>query len=270
MHPELIRIGPLTLYSFGLLLLIGFLSGIYLAEKLARRQGLPAWVFADGAFLMLIGGLAGARLVFVLLNWGSYQSDPLSMVQTWRGGMSFHGGVVGGVAAGWIYLRARRLPFLPFADAAAPGMALAYAIGRIGCLMNGCCYGRPTDLPWGIIFPQTGTGLPHHPVQIYAALINLGLAGLLALALYRPHHPGQIIALYAGSYSLYRFLVEFLRSGVTAQVMALGLTEAQWFSLLAMAASMVWWRWLGRRSREAARQPAGPDSGELPLAGAAK
>lgn len=250
MFPELVRVGPFTLYSFGLLVVLGFAAAAWLAARLARERGFPGDALLDGAALMLIGGIAGARLVFVLLNWETYRHDILSMAQTWRGGMSFHGGLAGGILAGVVYLRLRRLPLLPFADAAAPALALGYAVGRIGCFLNGCCYGTATSGPWGVHFPHSAPGELQHPVQLYATVINLALCALLVAAYRRPHREGQIMALYIAGYSLYRFLVEILRRGVTADVLPIGLTEAQLFSLFALAASSAWWVWLARRGRD--------------------
>jgi phosphatidylglycerol:prolipoprotein diacylglycerol transferase len=163
--------------------------------------------------------------------------------------MSFHGGVAMGILAGVLYMRRHRIPVLAMADAAAPGIALGYAIGRIGCFLNGCCYGCPTSLPWGVHFPGTAPGVHLHPTQIYATLVNLLLCVALARVYLRPHRLGQVIALYVSGYSLYRFLIESLRKGYTADVFALGLTDAQAFSILSFAAGVAWWLWLQRRSQ---------------------
>jgi phosphatidylglycerol:prolipoprotein diacylglycerol transferase len=121
------------------------------------------------------------------------------------------------------------------------------AIGRIGCFLNGCCYGTPTDLPWGVVFPHAEVHVPCHPTQVYATLLNLMLmAGLITLYR-RPHRMGQVMAAYVIGYSVYRFLIESLRKGVTAEVLAFGLTEAQVFSLACVAAGLVWWMWLQKR-----------------------
>jgi phosphatidylglycerol:prolipoprotein diacylglycerol transferase len=166
--------------------------------------------------------------------------------------MSFHGGLAGGLLAGAIYLRKHRLPVLAIADAAAPGLALGYAIGRVGCLLNGCCYGGPTTLPWGLHFPHTpDPSLCYHPAQIYASFTNLAVMGILVCAYRKPHRVGQVLALYIGLYSVYRFMIEFLRKGVTADVLAFGLTQAQVFSLFAIAAAAGWWLWLAKNSTAA-------------------
>jgi len=246
MFPRIVEIGPFTLYSFGLMVILGFGAGMWLAARLARRRGLPGDAFLDAAVVILFASVAGARLLFVLLNWKEYSQHLAEVAALWRGGMSFHGGVIAGVAAGVLYMRRHKIPVLAMADAAAPGIALGYAIGRIGCFLNGCCYGCPTELPWGVHFPGTAPGVHMHPTQIYAMIANLALCAFLARAYLRPHRLGQIIALYVAGYSLYRFLIESLRKGYTADVLAFGLTDAQVFSILTFAAGVIWWLWLQR------------------------
>lgn len=256
MLPRLVEIGPFTLYSFGLMVVLGFTAGVLLAAKLARARGLPGDAFLDAALITLFAGIAGARLLFVLLNWKEYAFRWTEVLAIWQGGMSFHGGAVAGIGAGALYMRRRGLPVLAMADAAAPGLALGYAIGRIGCFLNGCCYGGPTHLPWGVHFPAGEPGVLYHPAQLYASIINLGLMGLLAYAYRRPHRVGQVIALYVGGYSVYRFAIEALRKGVTAEVLAFGLTHTQVFSLFAVLAAALWWTWLRGHGAPA---PAGRD-----------
>jgi phosphatidylglycerol:prolipoprotein diacylglycerol transferase len=253
MLPRLVEIGPFTLYSFGLMVILGFGAGLWLATRLARRRGLPGDAFLDAAVVILFAGVIGARLLFVGLNWSEYSRNILEVTALWRGGMSFHGGVIAGVLAGAWYLRRHRLPVAAMADTAAPGLALGYAIGRIGCFLNGCCYGGPTNLPWGVHFPVPGAdpAALYHPAQLYATIISLGLAGLLTACYLRPHRVGQVMALYVCGYSVYRFLIESLRKGVTAEVFALGLTEAQAFSLLTLALGAAWWGWLQRHAAPA-------------------
>jgi phosphatidylglycerol:prolipoprotein diacylglycerol transferase len=239
MHPILFHLGPVPVYSFGLFVTLGFIAGIALAYRLAKRDGLPAEGIVDASVWILLGSIAGARLFFVLLNWTTFNGHWIEALSTWRGGMTFHGGLVGGVLTGAVYAWRKRLPFWALADAVAPGLALGYAVGRIGCLLNGCCYGGPTNLPWAMVFRDTDHGgftPPSHPVQIYASLINLGICGLL-IAIYRRRVvTGQVLVSYLVLYSLYRFGVEFLRKGFTAQEMAFGLTQAQVASLAVAAA----------------------------------
>ena len=159
MFPELDHIGtmplPFPIHMFGLMVVLGFGAGMMLASRVARERGLPGEARLDAAVAILFASVAGARLLVVRLNLHHYLQHPASTFYLWEGGMSFHGGLAGGLLAGVIYMRKHRLPVLAIADAAAPGLALGYAIGRVGCLLNGCCYGGPTTLPWGLHFPHT-------------------------------------------------------------------------------------------------------------------
>jgi phosphatidylglycerol:prolipoprotein diacylglycerol transferase len=255
MWPHLVHLGGFTIPSYGVLVTLGFVAAICLAMKLASERGLPGDAFLEAANYILFAGIAGARLLFVALNWKLFRTQPQHIAAFWEGGMSFHGGIIASMIAGLLFLRSRKLPILPMLDAAAPAIALGYAIGRIGCLLNGCCYGGPTDLPWGLRMPlPADPHLRYHPAQLYASILNLGLMLLLLRAYRRPHRSGQVIALYVAGYSLYRFAVESIRSGVTAEVMLLGLTQAQVFSLVCLAAALAWWRWLRRHA------PAAPEA----------
>jgi phosphatidylglycerol:prolipoprotein diacylglycerol transferase len=268
MHPILFHIGAIPIYSFGLMVTIGFAAGIALAYRLAKASGLPAEGILDAAAWLLISAIAGARLLFVLLNWSQFSGHWLEAFKTWRGGMSFHGGLVGALLAGGIFAWRRRLPFWALADAVAPGLALGYAIGRIGCFLNGCCYGGPTHLPWGVVFQDADHGgltPPSHPVQLYATLINLGICALLVRLYRRKRFTGQVLVSYLVLYSLYRFGVEFLRKGVTAQVMVLGLTQAQVASLGVILLGCVALAWLSRRHVRTVAPGAGGSGGAREL-----
>ncbi len=237
------------------MVILGFLAGVTLGGKLAKERGLPGDAFLDGAVFILFASIAGARLLYVALNWSTFSGHWLNVGALWQGGMSFHGGVIAGIAAGVITMRRRQIPLAAMADAAAPGIALGYAIGRIGCFLNGCCYGTPTDLPWGVVFPHAETHVACHPTQVYATILNLLLMGGLIALYRRPHRYGQVMAAYVIGYSVYRFLVESLRKGVTAEVMAFGLTEAQVFSLLCAVLGIAWWAWLQKRGQAAEALP---------------
>lgn len=260
MLPQLFKIGPFTLYSFGLMVVLGFALGTYLAARLARERGLDGEAFLDGAVIILFAAIAGARLLFVALNSRQYAGQLLEMAALWRGGMSFHGGAAAGILAGILFMRARKQPVLALADAAAPGLALGYAFGRIGCFLNGCCYGGPTTLPWGMHFPGTDPHLAYHPAQIYASAFSFLLVPALIWAYRRPHQSGQVLALYIAAYSVYRFLIEILRKGVTAEVFWMGFTESQVFSAVCLVLAGAWWMWLRNRGTPAPTPSEAPPS----------
>jgi phosphatidylglycerol:prolipoprotein diacylglycerol transferase len=246
--PTLFRIGPIAIHSYGTLLMVGFIAGILLARREARRLRLPETLPLDLAIWLLVAGVVGARAMYVALNWSDFAARPTEILYIWReGGLSFHGGLLAGVIAGLVFARRTGTPFLALADMTAPSLALGYGIARFGCLLNGCCYGGPTELPWGIRFPlypdsEIATE-PSHPTQIYSALGSFCILGILLWM--RPRAParGQLFLIYLMLYSLLRSGVEVLRQGHTAQeiIHGTGITQAQGASaaifIIAFAAS---------------------------------
>jgi phosphatidylglycerol:prolipoprotein diacylglycerol transferase len=197
----------------------------------------PDQVF-DYAVSALLVSLVGARLLYVLLNIQQFVTHPVAILQLWLGGLSIHGAMVAGLLYTWWFCRRRGLRFLAFGDLLARGFALGYAIGRIGCFLNGCCYGHACDLPWAVSFHADGdrwaTTPLSHPTQLYATVMNLAWFGLLHWRSRCPHREGELFLLYLVLYSVYRFIDEQFRKGATAEVLAWGLTQAQVASLLAL------------------------------------
>jgi phosphatidylglycerol:prolipoprotein diacylglycerol transferase len=255
--PTLFHIGPIEVKAYGTLLMLGFIAGILLARRQARLLGLSPDLPLDLGIWVLLSGIVFARLLYVALNWQDYAWRPLLALEIWReGGLSFHGGLLGGVLAGVLFSRSRRVPFLTLADMVAPGLPLAYGIARFGCFLNGCCYGAPTSAPWGVCFPVSpGSPLathPSHPTQIYSALGSFAILGLLLWA--RPRLPvrGQLFFLYLAAYSVVRAIVEVFRAGYTAQFLIGPLTQAQVASAVIFIGAVVALVWLHRRGRRTA------------------
>jgi len=256
--PVLVRIGPVTIHSYGTLLMLGFIAGILLARREARRLGLSQEVALDLGVWVLIAGVACARGLFVALNWWDFAARPVEALYIWReGGLSFHGALLGGVVAGILFARRRGLSFWALADMSAPGLALGYGIARFGCLLNGCCYGAPTDLPWAVRFPyfpdSAITTDPSHPTQVYSALGSFAILAILMWLRRLLPARGQLFLAYLMLYSVVRSGVEVLRKGYTARVLFDGITEAQAASAVIFAAALIAFLLLGRR---AARGPA--------------
>lgn len=254
MFPNLFRIGPVEVHSYGVMLMVGFLSAILLSRRQARRMGLPADLPLDLGVWVMVASVVCARIMFVGLNWTYYSPRPAEALYVWRqSGLSFHGGLLGGVLAGVIFSWRRGLSFWTVADMVSPGIALGYAIARIGCLLNGCCYGIPTDRPWGMRFPvlpdsRLTTG-PSHPTQIYAALGSLAILALLLWARSRLTVPGRLFLLYLMLYSVLRSGIEVLRRGVTADIAFDGVTQAQVASAIIFIAALLTFMWMGRTGR---------------------
>lgn len=252
-HPDLFKIGALTVHVYGLAMAVAFVAGILWMLHMARRHGLlPPDRVADLALFVLLGGVIFARVIFVLLNLKFYRQEPDRLLEIGRG-LSFHGGVLGGILGILLFCRLYRVSFLPLADAIAPALALGYSIVRIGCFFNGCCYGCPTDLPWAIRFPLDPSNLtnltpPSHPTQIYDLLLNLGVFALLWYRSLRPRRPGQIMALWFVLYSITRIVTDYFRQGATAVYVWKPVTQAQLASAILIVAGLALFYYLGRRA----------------------
>ncbi|HVC19218.1 MAG TPA: prolipoprotein diacylglyceryl transferase family protein [Vicinamibacterales bacterium] len=234
MYPVLFRIGTFEVTSFGAMVALGALLGILLLRRELIRSKLNEGEGTDAAMVGVLGGLAGAKLLFVFEHWG----EGLASTLLNRGGLSWFGGLAGGVLAGLAYMRWRRLPLIGVLAAAAPALTLGQAVGRIGCFLVGDDYGKPTSLPWGVAFPH---GLPPtlqrvHPTQLYESAF-LFLFTIL-LVRWRRHGMAdlKVIAVYLLGAGTERFFLEFIRINIRV---ALGLTVAQWGSLSAVAVGAV-------------------------------
>ncbi len=254
MHPDLFRIGPVIIHSYGTLLMLGFICGILLSRREARRLGVSPDLPLDLGVWILIASVVFARALFVAMNWVDFSPYPLSALYVWReGGLSFHGGLLGGVMAVLAFAHRNKLSFWLLADVMTPGLVLGYGIARFGCLLNGCCYGAPTDLPWGICFPYYAdsqiTTEPSHPTQIYSALGSFFILAVLMLVRTRLSGRGQLFCLYLALYSPLRALIEILRKGYTAQVLFDGITQGQAASALIFICAVAGFILLGKRAQ---------------------
>lgn len=226
MHPEILRWGLLRVTSYGLLLAVAFLVGTWLALREARRLRLDEDGLVSLILVVLVAGVLGARALYVLEHIEEFRGSYLSVLALWQGGLTLYGGIVGGVAAGVIAAPLLRLPRWTAADALAPSIALGTAFGRVGCFLNGCCYGRPTGGPWGVVFPPDSfAGLaygsqPLHPSQLYFSATGLGVF-LLAWAMRRrTHTPGTLFWGVVALLALVRIPLDLTRAYEEGAVIA--------------------------------------------------
>lgn len=235
MYPEIFRIGSLTIHSYGLMIALGILVAAVGIYREAPREGLNADHVLEGVIVAAFSGLIGARILYVALNWDYYSTRPFSAFFTQFEGLSFYGGLFAGVAALFLWTRWRRIGFLKLADLFAPYLALGYGFGRIGCFLNGCCYGLESNLPWALPVSMADDVL-RHPVQLYALLGALII--FIVLKLLRPIRPfvGFLLVSLFALYGLLRFITEFFRYG---EAVLLGLTSAQLFSLALIFFSLI-------------------------------
>lgn len=213
---------PLPIFAYGTMLMIGFLSALYLARRRAKRAGIEPDVLTDVALVTLLSGVLGARLFFVIEFRRHMENGLLEFFKIWEGGLVFYGGFLGALAALIVYVRRRGLPLAGLLDVIAPSLMLGLAFGRIGCFLNGCCYGRPTHLPWAVVFPhgalayQPPNALPPgtavHPTQLYESLGAFLAYIVLEIYFRRKHRRGQVALLLCMLYPVLRFILEFLRA----------------------------------------------------------
>ncbi len=233
MEPVAFKIGGFAIYWYGILVAGGFLAGLWTASRRCVLDKLDSKVISDLGVWIIIAAMIGARAMYVVTYWDDqYAGNSLSQVLDFRsGGLVFYGGFIGAALAVILYTRLHgKQPLCKIADAFAPSIPLGHALGRLGCLMFGCCFGSACDLPWAIQFPayspafdalgQAPGDATHslhvHPTQIYAALLNVALYGGLAWLYRRKRFDGQVFAVYLVGYSVNRFLVELFRGDYSA------------------------------------------------------
>jgi len=245
MHSELFHYGFITIYAYGTMLSLAILAGGYLAVREAEQKGINRDAVLDFILYASIAGLLGSRLLYILLEIDAYLADPLKIFALRDGGLSFHGAVLGGAVAGFWFIRKYRVPFGRLADLFSPSLALGYAIGRIGCFLNGCCYGIPTTAWWGVL-TRYAPGL-RHPTQLYATAANLIIFAVLWRLRRHKHFDGYLFLLYLIMYSVYRFANEFFRENLGQSGY---LTTAQIASLVIIILSVVLIKVFDGRSKQ--------------------
>ena len=231
---------------------LAFLLGLWTATRRGVREHLSREDIGDVTLWLMVGSIIGARIVYVTTYWKEeFAGGPwteIFMIQ--HGGLVFYGGLIGAIVAGVIATHWKKMPLWKTADTLAPSIALGSAIGRIGCLLNGCCYGRACDLPWAIRFPAdhaTG-GTPVHPTEIYDALLNLLLYGFLDWLFRRKKFDGQVFATYLLCYAVTRSIAEMFRGDYDTSHTHFGLTPAQLVSVPIFFAGLGLALWLSRRA----------------------
>lgn len=221
MYPTLFHLGSFRLSTYGLMMMLAFLAGIFLAVRRGRSRGVPKDFIENLSTVILLGSMAGARGLYVLTHLDEFRGDWFSIINPIQpdgnfgiAGLVLLGGVLAAIPLTIWYTRRKGLAVLDVVDLLSPSLALGMALGRVGCLLNGCCYGKSCELPWALTYPA-GSHLhvlgPVHPTQAYLILGDLCLMGILLLAARARRFPGQIFALFLICYSPLRFGVEFLR-----------------------------------------------------------
>ena len=251
MYPELFRIGNCPINTYGVFLALAFLCAILVTVKLAARDGLPRERIYDLSLWMLLGGLVGSKFL-MLFTEPEYRANPWALISLdfLRSGGVFYGGLIGAVLVGYLLMKRYKLPWWKTADACAPGIAIGNFFGRQGCFAAGCCWGKPTDLPWGVKFTELGheiTGVPTdaylHPTQLYESFAMLLVFGFLLWLHKRKRFDGQVVLIYALLYAAIRFAIEFVRDDPRGDILGLtsltGLSTSQLISIVIGISALV-------------------------------
>jgi phosphatidylglycerol:prolipoprotein diacylglycerol transferase len=255
-NPIALQLGPIAVHWYGLMYLIGF-ALVWLLGRWRINHGKADFTLRDLEdiiFYCVLGVVIGGRLGYVLFyKPGDYLANPLHIFYVWEGGMSFHGGLIGVITVLLIFARKRGRTLLEIGDFVAPLIPLGLAAGRLGNFINGELWGRPTTLPWGMVFPQTGDGVARHPSQLY----EMGLEGFALFALVwwfarKPRPTGQISAVFLMGYGVFRFMVEFTREpDYFLGLLAGGLSMGQLLSLPMIVAGAIIFYLSARKSNPA-------------------
>jgi phosphatidylglycerol:prolipoprotein diacylglycerol transferase len=259
MHPVLFRIGPLTLHTYGVFVASAFFLAITLALHQAKAQGLDQERMLDLAFYVTLSAILGARILFIIVEYPYFLEHPLRIFKIWEGGLVFYGGLILAVVVAVLYMRKHGLPVLKVGDIVAPSLAIAQAVGRLGCLSAGCCYGKETSLPWGIVFrdpnslvPLDKLGIPLQPTQLYSSISNLLLFLLLFRMSKRKRFDGQVLLMYGILYPILRSIIEFYRGDPRGAIIGGMVSTSQIISLGVFAVSL--WLYYKFRKKSFRRQ----------------
>jgi phosphatidylglycerol:prolipoprotein diacylglycerol transferase len=250
MHPLLFKLGPLKLHTYGLMIVVGFLVGLYLVQSQARREGLNSERVVDLSFWGLGLGLLGGRIVYIITRLSYFMDHPLEILYFWEGGLVFYGGFLGGVFAFWFFSKRYKLPTLQTMDMAVPSLAIAHFFGRLGCFFAGCCFGKPANgIPWAVTFADplslAPTGVPLHPTQLYDGLNALVIFSVTLFMRNRKKFYGQLLVIYMLLYAIGRSIVEVYRGDEIRQfVIKDVLSTSQFISIFVFATGIfLWIRW---------------------------
>jgi phosphatidylglycerol:prolipoprotein diacylglycerol transferase len=256
MHPDFMSIGPLTIHSYGVMMALGFVAGLANWIWLGKRQGHSVQFCTDLMFWVMVAGIVGARIAYVMENWSYYAADPASIIRVDQGGLVFYGGFVAAGGAVVLFAKRHQVGLIRLFDLVVTSVPLAHALGRVGCFLNGCCFGRCTtarlhvafpahSIPWlsqlraGQIEDTAASSLPVHPVQLYEAGFNLTVYALLVWLFHRRLRTGVITAVYLMLYAIGRFTLEFMRGDRADRVAVEQLSIGQFVSLVVFAVGLI-------------------------------
>ncbi len=267
MHQIAFHLGSLEVHWYGIMVALGYLASVLAMLWTKRYAKLTTDQVFDFSMITIVAGIAGARIFYVLQFWhrDGFADNPLSIVRIDKGGLVFYGGFICALIGIWLYCRMKKFAPMKIMDMMVPGLAVGHAFGRIGCFLQGCCFGRPCGVPWAVEFPHgapaamrypdpdsaQGCSLPVHPTQLYECVANFAIFGIL-MALGGRLKPGCLSALYLLLYGVMRFTVECFRGDHTDHVLGV-LTPSQAISVfLIIPLGLILFVWLWRKDAKRA------------------
>jgi phosphatidylglycerol---prolipoprotein diacylglyceryl transferase len=231
MFPNLFSYGSFRIYTYGFFLAMAFLISMYVAGREAKRRGGSPEQIYDLSFYSIVAAIIGSRIMDVILKWDYFSAHPLEIFMMWKGGLAFQGGLILGLLIMILYIHRHQMALWTTLDIMAFATPLGQFIGRLGCFMAGCCFGRECHQPWAVTFNHPDTlapmGVPVHPTQLYESFLSLGVFFFLMWLRHRQKFPGQIIGIYLLSAGAVRFFVEFFRGDERGPVLWLGMPSTQ-------------------------------------------
>ena len=244
MFPVLFSIGPVTLHTYGLLIAIAIVVGILITVYIGKSYGMNPQQVIDMGFIMILAGIIGSRIAYVLINFSYYTAHPLDIFKIWQGGLVFSGGLIAVILVIAWHVRRNRYSIWQIGDIWSPAAAIGQGIGRIGCFMAGCCYGKPTDVPWAIVFTDPRSiandwlNVPLHPTQIYSSISSFIIFIVLMILNTKKKFDGQVFLWFLILHSTGRLFVERYRGDDRGLVMN-GWTTTQLLAILILMASVI-------------------------------
>ncbi|HEK84934.1 MAG: prolipoprotein diacylglyceryl transferase [Candidatus Saccharicenans sp.] len=262
MHPILLKIGPITVHTYGFFMALGVAAALWFIYVQAKKYGYDAQKLLDAAFWIIIVSLIGAKLILLVGHFSYYWENPGELLSLARSGGVFQGGLTFGLIFAIIYFKKKKIPFWATSDLVAPAIALGHGFGRLGCFSASCCYGRECSMPWAVVFKNpyahelTGIPLnvPLHPVQLYESALNFLNFFVLFIILKKKKFSGQVFCFYIMNYSIIRFFTEFFRGDhgentylVKGPSAWTSLSLPQLYCLIGLVAGLVLYQFLKHR-----------------------
>lgn len=243
MFPDLFSIGAFTIHTYGLFVAMGFFAGLIVAVRIGKSEGMGAQQIMDMGFVIILSAIIASRVTYVLMNISYYARQPLDIFRIWQGGLVFSGGVIGVILTMLWYLKKHHLSFWKIADLWAPAAAIGQGIGRIGCFMAGCCYGKPTDSALGVVFTNPHSlaplNTPLHPTQLYSSISGFIIFLILLLIHSKKKFEGQVFLWLLVLHSTSRLIIERFRGDDRGVFLNTGMSVTQLIAILILVASVI-------------------------------